>query len=430
VTDARLITHRDSGAECAVLFIHGFLGNPETTWGNFPKILTDQLTGWDVYSIGYPTSATFDIVGVWKTDPDISGVALSLKTRVLFDLSLRRYKNVAVIAHSMGGLVAQQAMIDAPELLERVRAMVIFGTPSAGLTKVSLFKSWKKAFRDMMYGGPFITRLRADWTTNFGARRPFRFMAVAGDQDDFVPSPPSLDPFDKSDRQMVPGDHLSIVKPADEASLSVQVVLGVLTAAFPACATAGERELVARAISLEENGQQERAIEILEKADPKHYDAQGVLAGRLKRRWLLHGNAADGERAERVYREAFNGAKAAGEHAAAFYTGINYAFMKLAFSDDHSGARAIALDVLSLCAAAQVKVPAAERHWLLATEGEAQLILGDAAKALEKYRQAAALATSPRERDSMVQQAFRVASILEDETTGEELIHIFGRDPE
>jgi pimeloyl-ACP methyl ester carboxylesterase len=436
MADPYLFTHRDSGADAAIVFIHGFLGDPQKTWGNFPAILTAQpaLDGWDIFSVGYPTSASFDLAGFWKADPDISGVALSLKTQLAYDLTLRRYKTVAIIAHSMGGLVAQRAMIDAPELLDRVHTVVLFGTPSAGLTKVSRLQSWKKVFRDMLVGGPFIKALRADWTAKFGARRPFRFMAVAGQQDDFVPTPPSLDPFAMSDRQMVPGDHLSIVKPENERSLSVQVVLGVLGGRSPAAAAArdalaeGEKELVEQALSLEGIGQQERAIELLEKAGKTQYDARGVLAGRLKRKWLAQGSAADGERSLEVYREAFEGAAADGQHAAAFYNGINYAFLTLAFRDDLAGARPIVDRVLRHCAAARETTAPGDLRWLLATEGEAQLMHGNAPAALDKYRQAAELTTSPRERDSMFQQAFRIASILGDEAAAEELTHIFGRD--
>lgn len=454
MAEAQLVTHRDSCADAAIVFIHGFLGDPQKTWGNFPKILMTQsaLGGWDIYSLGYPTSAWFDLLGVWKANPDVNGIAGSLKTRFTHDPALKRYGAVAIVAHSMGGLAVQRALIDAPELVKRVDAVIFFGTPSGGLSTASFFAFWKKSLRDMEEGQPFINQLRADWTKTFHPQRPFRFMAVAGDQDEFVPRSSSLSPFVKGDCEVVPGDHLSIVKPADERSLSVQVLLSVLTAGsaageaaraslervdfretvqqrLPNAAHLDEKGLVKLALALEAIGQQDRAIEILETAKPDQYDARGVLAGRLKRRWLVQRNAADGERSLTIYRDAFERAEANGKHAAAFYNGINYAFLTLAHGDDLT-ARAIVARVLAQCAAAQKETKPQDLHWLRATEGEAQLILGDAAKALPKYREAAGMATSPRERDSMFQQAVRVASILGDKAAAEELTHIFGRDPE
>jgi pimeloyl-ACP methyl ester carboxylesterase len=46
---------------------------------------------------------------------------------------LDRYESLALIAHRMGGLVAQQALLDDPLLVGRVRHRILFGTPSGGL---------------------------------------------------------------------------------------------------------------------------------------------------------------------------------------------------------------------------------------------------------------------------------------------------------
>jgi len=455
MAEAELVEHRNvAGNEAAIVFIHGFLGDPKKTWGKFPEILKEQpaLGGWDIYSLGYPTSAWFDLVGVWKANPDVNGIAGSLQTRLAHDLTLKRYGAVAIVAHSMGGLAVQRALVDTPELVKRVDAVIFFGTPSGGLTKSSFFAFWKASLRDMEAGQPFINQLRADWTKMF-AQRPFRFMTVAGDQDEFVPRSSSLGPFPKGDCEVVPGDHLSIVKPPDASSLSVQLVLSILTAGsaageaaraaverldfrdtvqqrLPNAANLDEKGLVSLALALEQIGQQDRAIEILEIAKPDQYDARGVLAGRLKRRWLVQRDATDGQRALDIYRDAFERAETNAKHAAAFYNGINYAFLMLAYRDDLAASRAIVERVLVQCAAAQKDTKPNELHWLRATEGEAQLILGKPDQALPKYREAAAIATSPRERDSMFLQAVRVAAIFGDKASADALTHIFGRDPE
>jgi predicted negative regulator of RcsB-dependent stress response len=63
--------------------------------------------------------------------------------------------------------------------------------------------------------------------------------------------------------------------------------------------------------------------------------------------------------------------------------------------------------------------------WRLATEGEAHLILGNSDQAIESYRHALATEPSPREVDSMYQQAVRVASLTGDESAGDRLVALF-----
>ncbi|MCU1348691.1 MAG: hypothetical protein JWO56_1721 [Acidobacteria bacterium] len=449
--DAILTTHRDKGQKTAIVFIHGFMGDPAKTWGNFAKYLLQDsaVDGWDVFSLGYPSSFWFDLVGFWKADPDIPALATSLKTRLQIDPALRNRTAIALIAHSMGGLAVQRALLDTPDLAKGIDSVILFGTPSGGLKKAAFLAGWKRSAADMEEGKPFITALRGEWDATFGKVRPFQFVTAAGDQDEFVPRSSSLTPFAQNDRQIVPGDHLSIVKPESSGSLSVQLVISVLTrngrsySAARAAEHATFRDLVDRlsrsrdenrldqkglielALGLEHLGDQDAAIRLLRTATSDQYDARGTLGGRLKRRWLLLHAEQDGLEALAVYRDAFERAAASGAHADAFYNGINYAFLTLGLQGDVATARNIASRVLGHCGNAAAN-PLTQAQWLRATEAEAQLILGNAPLALTKYTEAATLTSSPRERDSMYQQAARIAEILNDEPTAKQLPRIFG----
>jgi tetratricopeptide (TPR) repeat protein len=155
----------------------------------------------------------------------------------------------------------------------------------------------------------------------------------------------------------------------------------------------------------------------------------GILAGRLKRRWLTERIASDFQRARALYSEALQLSEADGDHAQAYYHAINVAFLDLAAlpeaSDVPEGVRSCARRALEHCAGADAS------HWRDATEGEARLMLGDLVQAEQKYRQAVAQADSTRDIDSMYVQAVRVAGRVfgEDGVTRIEEIFGVGRGP-
>ena len=77
---------RREGTDCAVLFIHGFSGDQEETWGLFPTLIGTQpcLSSWDIFSLGYSTSLLPDIRGIWSADPDLPILAINFRTRLGF----------------------------------------------------------------------------------------------------------------------------------------------------------------------------------------------------------------------------------------------------------------------------------------------------------------------------------------------------------
>ncbi|MFW6175760.1 MAG: esterase/lipase family protein, partial [Acidobacteriota bacterium] len=228
-----LVTHRNDGADTAVVFVHGFSGHAEATWGDFPRFLADdpRLREWDVFSLGYTTNLRLDVPGIWSAAPDLDRLAVLLSTAAGYgELGGRRV--LAFVAHSMGGLVVQRALVRDPKLAPRVSHVVLLGTPSGGLAKARLGRWFKRQLRDMAAGGAFVKRLRRDWRESFapadGWRAPFSFLAVAGDRDEFVPSSSSIEPFPDDQQAVVYGDHLEIVKPRSADSLSVSVVCDFL----------------------------------------------------------------------------------------------------------------------------------------------------------------------------------------------------------
>lgn len=442
-----LQVHRDDGRDTAVVFVHGFSGDLETTWGDFPRYLLAEprVDGWDLLSVGYTTNLRLDVPGLWSAAPDLARLGRLLATVAAEDQRLKARRGVAFVAHSMGGLVVQRALLDSPELARRADQVILFGTPSGGTIKAKLASFFKRQLRDMGQGSRFITDLRRSWKETFGGGAPFRFLAVAGDRDEFVPATSSLEPFPEHQRAVVYGDHLEIVKPRSADSLSVATVVNALAgegapagpwngariaverrefqqavdALLPHSGELDDRHAVTLALALESLGRSEEAIEMLEGHTAEGTDVLGVLAGRLKRRWQTEGRRSDGERAEELYGRGLAQSEASGVHAQAFYHAINLAYLALARRDDDTAAREYAERALGHCE----KAP--EDAWNLATQGEAALVLGDVERGLERYRAALDESPDPRQIASMHAQAMRIAELRGGRKLAEKLETLF-----
>lgn len=442
-----LVTHRrHGGAKAAVVFVHGFSGDPAKTWGAFPGLLVaaPELCEWDVLSLGYTTRLGPDLIGLWRGDPDLRLLATHFITRLSLP-PLRDYAALAVVAHSMGGLVVQRALLDDASSRGRLSHVFCFGTPSAGLVKAGRAGRWGPQVRDMAAGGRFISDLRQDWDEAFRAGRPFSFAALAGDMDRFVPASSSLDPFDAADQSVVLGDHLQMVKPHDARSLSVSFVVDRLVGrAAPAgpwnaarvavetlqcqravdllephAAELDDAHLVLLALALDETGRREDAVRVLREHAARGTDPLGVLAGRLKRSWQAHGRQADADEALELYRQGHEQATARDDAEQAAYHGINAAYLQLVHAGDAQGARALAQSVLARRSA----LP--DDYWALATEGEAHLHDGRLDLALECFRAALTRDASPRQLASTYEQTAHLARRLLGEQAAAQIGSVF-----
>ncbi|MGE4281336.1 MAG: esterase/lipase family protein [Magnetospirillum sp.] len=221
---------RDLGQDAAVVFVHGFTGHASRTWGDFPQLLAKDTTlrGWDIFAVGYPSSLLIDIPGVWTADPDIGALATGLATTLKLP-PLRDRKALAILAHSMGGLIAQRAILDDDQIARRVQHLILFGTPSGGLVKGRFGRLIKRQIRDMADDGPFIAGLIRDRQCWFEGPARFKLHAVAGNRDEFVPEVSSLRPFPRECWEMVDGNHLQIVKPDGPNHKSVLLVKAALS---------------------------------------------------------------------------------------------------------------------------------------------------------------------------------------------------------
>ena len=435
-------SYRQDDNPSAIIFVHGFTGRMAATWNVFvDTLLSDvRLSGWDVYSIGYSSRLTVDIP-IWNADPELNVCAIGFRTKLTHP-PLDKYGAVAVVAHSMGGLVVQRALLDDLSVRGKVSHAVFFGTPSGGLKRARWGRVLKRQVADMDQGGEFIRRLRSDWELNFGDGTPFAMKAIAGSEDSFVPAESSIMVFEDRHREVVPGNHIDIVAPATVDRPSYQVLFKVLSgggavrSAAESARLAVETQCYQRAVSilmprandldseaivtltlaLESLGKREQAMEVVRKhveSGRATLDVIGVLAGRLKRRWMVLRAQSDYDRSLELYRTGLESAEGTDNLEQAYYHGINVAFLILMRTSRNEQVGEDALAATKVALDYATKAP--ETCWSLSTKGEAFLILGDLERALTAYSQAKGLADSLRAQHSMYSQALQVADMIHGE---------------
>lgn len=126
-----------TGGSDAVLMVHGWTGSPDA-WTRpidlrvdrfnvaHGRSLVDQIMRFgdtDVWLLDYSITSTR-----WVTDPEVGGRV----GRAIDCLADTYGRGIGVMAHSMGGLAVRQSFADDPDRIDRVAALVTFGTPHEG----------------------------------------------------------------------------------------------------------------------------------------------------------------------------------------------------------------------------------------------------------------------------------------------------------
>lgn len=422
--------------EVAIVFVHGFTGDAVSTWGAIPELLSQDpaLAGWDLYGFGYQTQRRIDILHLWSSDARLEEIS----TELVALPELRRYRRLAFVAHSMGGLVVQRALVTSPDLLNRASHVIFFGTPSAGLGKAAAFAFLKQQINEMNASGEFIAQLRKDWTAlDLSNNPPFSLLTVAGEIDQFVPPASSLYPFPENVRAVIPGNHVTMLRtdlqtPAPIVSLLIAHITKGARPSGPrnAAALAVERGDFQQAIDklwpirtqLDNSGaallalaldyldRRDDAIAVLQQHNTDT-DSLGILGGRYKRRWLVEHRQSDFDKALEIYGQAYSlaGSKKPCDSGQCFYHGINLAYLNLATRQQQQ-AQTLADEVLTHCAA-DSKVNQREVFWQLATQADANTILGNKQQALALHTQASSLKMSSWQALSIQEQAVRIADL-------------------
>ena len=145
-----------------VLFIHGLGGDAEGTWKIFPELIrADSKVAalYDVKTFEYKT-------GLFGSQSPLALVAAELKTEI--DNRYKDYSDVALIAHSQGGLIARAYIAERLNSGRKLRVsrLLTFATPHHGsghatLLKRVLFSS--EQVKDLDPNSDFLRALGIAW---------------------------------------------------------------------------------------------------------------------------------------------------------------------------------------------------------------------------------------------------------------------------
>lgn len=429
---------QEAGNNNALLFVHGFSGQAAATFGKIPDYLQayEGLAGWDMFPVGYTEYVSPDMgKNIWASVNDIQRIADFLETSIQHKFG--DYSRIAIVAHGLGGLVAQEALLGlSAKHLERISHVLLFGTPSTGVSQDALGKMANNRLSDLGSESEFIKQLRKQWDNRFKDQAPFSFKAITGTQDTVAPPLLSTACFNPDDCLTIGGDHFGMIQPESEQSDAFELIkntlcgnafhqqysnkeeinlaLGeyeaVINKLLPKASSLDVRGLVRLVFALEGSDRQNEALELLN----KHPQAQtnsnlmGILGGRHKRRYLETYEAKEAERAMEYYQKGLEIAVGKDDNEQIYYLAINLAFLNLVYLDDKSAMRKFANQALEAC-----KEDPFPSLWKTATQAEAALYMGDFDSSKQKYA-AAADKAGIREKLSIYNNAYWAYTTLMD----------------
>ncbi len=409
LNEVKTIFRETPGANNLLLFIHGFSGEASTTFGNIPEMLMNDssMDGWDMKPFGYSQYVTPEMgKEVWAGVEDIDRISANLCTSVKYKFD--KYDRIAIVAHSLGGLIAQRAILDfKEEYRNKLSHLILLGTPSGGISPVKLKKLWNDKYQEMSSEGDFVKTLRKDWSDRYDEEYPFKLKVVAAIDDEFVTIDSCYGPFSNNHHVTIDGKHLSMVKPKDEnddcytliqSTLTdsefhqqytnkeeINIALGkydaVVKKLLPEKDRLDQRGLKQLIFSLEGLDRRDEALQILNEHPKAHEDTDlmGIIGGRHKRAYLNFPSESDGEAAFVYYELALEQATSKENYDQIYYHAINLAFLSIVVGNDEEKMRDYAIKALD---AAE---KCSDNPWKDATIAEANLYLRNFEKAKEFY---------------------------------------------
>ncbi len=415
----QIIKFRETeSSNSAILFLHGFSGDAENTFSQAPNLLmaNKEMDGWDMFPLGYGGNVNPEMgKNIWACSTDIKRNSDYLLTSIRNKFS--KYKRIAIVAHDLGGIVAQQALLEFDKKdLDRISAVLFYGTPSNGLPEIQLknFFTYGNDVKELKEGSPYMRKLRDDWENKFKNKYPFTFKTIAATKDQYVPISSSLEPFLKEYQEVVEGDHFTMVKIENEKNDSYQILLNTLTNKsflnnfsdkaeinialgeynsvinifLPKQKTLEGKGLEQLVYALEGAGREEEAMKILKEhpAAKENSNLLGIIGGRYKRQYLKTFSAEDLRMALKHYNEALKISEEKKDYSQIYYHAINLAFLSL-MKDEKAEMTTFANQAYE--ATTKDAFPSL---WKFATLGEVFLYKGDFENSKENYHNAAKMA--------------------------------------
>ena len=166
-----------------IVFLHGWTGDRATTWNRFPQLVLEDpiFHNCDVLSLAYPT---FMVRRNLYIPQLVSWLLRQLNANSVLD----KYDAVAIVAHSMGGLIARELVIQSRlgQNTTKIRGIVAIGTPHQGAKIATLAKEIgiSRGFaRSLAPGSEFLASLAVYWN---GLEKPPETYGIGSPHDGVV----------------------------------------------------------------------------------------------------------------------------------------------------------------------------------------------------------------------------------------------------
>ncbi len=210
-----------------VIFVHGLGGSrygEKSTWGNFPRLIFEDLPQVDIGMYQYRTAA-----GRFFSAKSVS---LQDESRVFADLvrdQLSGYGTIVLIGHSMGGLLCKAVIHQLVVSRERnaltgIGGLMLMATPQLGSLRVPGFLSaFSEDAQALKPHGELVRQINRTFEDYIALDENIHTLrkttiptwAVEGVHDRWVDSLSAGIGLISSRRKVVRGSHTSIVKPPD-----------------------------------------------------------------------------------------------------------------------------------------------------------------------------------------------------------------------
>jgi pimeloyl-ACP methyl ester carboxylesterase len=415
-----------------ILFLHGFSGESKETFGIIPNLLQSDsnFDDWAMKPLGYAPVVQPKLgKDIWGAILDVDKIAVFLKASI--QNKFKDYDRIAIVAHSLGGLVAQKAILSLDQdNRNRISHLLMFGTPSNGISPEVLDKQWNKKYSELSSEGDYIKSLRKEWKDTFNGTYPFKLKVAASTEDEYVSLESCHKPFHKNYREFVEKKHLYMVKPKSDKDSTYALILDTLTGSkfFQDYNNNEEinlilgkyyevvENLLPNKDDLDKTGLTQLifALEGLERKDEiydilnnhplakRNTDLMGIIGGRHKRDYLKSNSFKSSELSREYYSKALNISVDNEDHSQIYYHAINIAFLSIV-TDPATGKSEMkkyanqALEATNHCD---------DDLWKFATVAEANMYLGNFEVAKEFYIKASK-DIPIREKVSMHTNAYR-----------------------
>ncbi|PTM06623.1 MAG: hypothetical protein DA407_11580 [Bacteroidetes bacterium] len=342
-----------------LLFIPGFSGESNETFGDIPKFLqaNSNFDGWAMKTLGYSAGVQPKLgKDIWGAIRDLDIIAGNLRGSIKF--KFKNYDRIAIVAHSLGGIVAQKAILSIDEdNRNRISHLIMFGTPSNGIAPEVLSKQWNKKYSELSTEGDFIKSLRKQWQETFNDQYPFKLKVAASSEDEYVSLESCHGPFNEEFCEYVDDKHLAMVKPKDEKDDAYSLILNSLTGSkffnqytnkeeinltlgkydsviqtlLPNKDDLDKRGLTQLIFALEGLERKEEVYDILNNHPmaQNNTDLMGIIGGRHKRDYLKTYSYKSSQLSREYYNKALKISVENEVHSQIYYHAINLAFLSI-----------------------------------------------------------------------------------------------------